>query len=233
VRRVAVVGAGGRVGSLVAAAVDAADDLTLAARVGRGDPLPEEGAADVAVEFSTPASVAGNTAALLDRGIHVVVGATGLTDADLDDLRGRTGRANCLVAPNFAVGAVLLMRLAAEVARHLPDAEIVELHGAHKRDAPSGTALRTARLIAAARGGDVDPPAGEGRGLSVDGVPVHAVRLPGLVAHQEVLFGAPGQVLSLRHDTMDRSAFVPGVLLAVRRIAGLPGLTIGIDALLG
>lgn len=231
--RVAVVGSAGRVGRVVCDAVEAADDLDLVARIARGDALDPAGDAEVAVEFSTPASVRANTAWLLDHGVHAVVGATGLGAADLDDLRGRTGRANCLVAPNFAIGAVLLMRLAAQVAAHLPDVEIIELHHDRKVDAPSGTALRTAELIGRARN-QPQPPGlgGRSRGEVVAGVPVHSVRLPGLVAHQEVVFGATGQTLSLRHDTTDRTAFVPGVLLAVRRVAGLPGLTVGLDRLL-
>ncbi len=232
--RVAVVGASGRLGRVVADVVAGEADLELVARVGRGDDLAPAARADVAVEVSTPASVRANTAWLLDHGVHAVVGASGLSGADLEDLRARTGRANCLVVPNFAIGAVLLLRLVAQVAPHLPDVEIVELHHDRKVDAPSGTALRTAEVISRAR--DHAPPlTGEGgrsRGQVVEGVPIHSLRLPGLVAHQEVVFGGTGQTLSLRHDTTDRTAFVPGVLLAVRGIAGLPGLTVGLDALL-
>jgi 4-hydroxy-tetrahydrodipicolinate reductase len=158
----------------------------------------------------------------------------GVVGAD-EELARLTGPANCFVAPNFAIGAVLLMRLAAEVAPHLPQAEVLELHHDGKADAPSGTALRTARLIADARGRQPAVPGPEGhpaRGDVVEGVPVHSVRLPGLVAHQEVIFGGEGQTLSLRHDTTDRRAFMPGVLLAVKRVAELPGLTVGLDALL-
>jgi 4-hydroxy-tetrahydrodipicolinate reductase len=233
VLRVAVVGAHGRLGRVIAEAVDAQPGLDLVARIGRGDDLGPAAAANVAVEVSTPASVHANGAWLLDHGVHTVVGATGLSAADLEDLRGRTGRANCLVVPNFSIGAVLLMHLAGQVAPHLPHAEIVELHHDRKLDAPSGTALRTAELIAAARG-EQPPRSGDqlSRGQVVDGVPVHSVRLPGLVAHQEVLFGGPGQLLTLRHDTTDRTAFVPGALLAIRRVPDLPGLTVGLDALL-
>lgn len=239
--RVAVVGAAGRMGSVTCAAVDAAEDLCLVARVGSSDPLEAvvEAGADVAVELTTPATVAANAAWLLERGVHAVVGATGLGEDDLERLRALAdgGPANCLVAANFAVGAVLLMRLAADVARVLGPAEITELHHDRKVDAPSGTALATARAIAAARrerGADVAVPSPElpARGSVVDGVPIHSVRLPGLVASQEVLFGAEGQTLTLRHDTIDRTAFMPGVLLAVRGIADLPGLTVGLDALL-
>lgn len=239
--RVAVIGAGGRMGSATRAAVDAAEGLELVAAVGRDDPLDAvvDAGAEVAVEFSTPASVRGNTAWLLDHGVHAVVGASGLSGSDLDDLRARTGRAHCLVAANFAIGAVLLMRLAAEAARHLPAVEITELHHDHKLDAPSGTALRTAALIAAARADAgltaaqiPGPPDAPSRGLVVDGVPIHSVRLPGLVASQEVTFGAPGQTLTLRHDSLDRTSFMPGVLLAVHQIPHLPGLTLGLDTLL-
>jgi 4-hydroxy-tetrahydrodipicolinate reductase len=167
--------------------------------------------------------------------VHTVVGATGLSAADLAELERLTGPANCFVAPNFAIGAVLLMRLAGEVAPHLPQVEILELHHDGKADAPSGTALRTARLIADARKGQPVVPGPDGhpaRGQVVEGVPVHSVRLPGLVAHQEVLFGAEGQTLSIRHDTTDRRAFMPGVLLAVKRVAELPGLTVGLERIL-
>lgn len=238
--RVAVLGAAGRMGSATCQAVEAAGDLQLVARVGSSDRLDAvvEVGADVAVEFTTPATVAANVAWLLERGVHTVVGATGLDDDDLNRLRGLAvgGPANCLVAANFALGAVLLMRLAADAARVLGPVEITELHHERKVDAPSGTALATAHAIAAARGGrTVDVPGPShvaARGLVVDGVPIHSVRLPGLVASQEVVFGAEGQTLTLRHDTIDRTAFMPGVLLAVRRISDLPGLTVGLDALL-
>ncbi len=233
-------GGGGGVAPPPPAAVEADPELELVAAVGRGDDLEAVTAAgaQVAVEFSTPATVKANTLWLLDHGVHAVVGATGLGEGDLADLRARTGAAHCLVAANFAIGAVLLMGLAAQVARHLPSVEITELHHDRKVDAPSGTALRTAQLIAAARaeaGMTVQVPGPEGapsRGLQVDGVPIHSVRLPGLVASQEVVFGALGQTLTLRHDSVDRSSFMPGVLLAVKRIPGLPGLTIGLEALL-
>jgi len=238
--RVAVVGARGRMGSLVCRTVDAADDLELVAEIDASDGLEGvvEAEAAVAVEFSTPRTVHPNTAWLLDRGIHTVVGATGLTSAQLDDLRRRTGTAHCLVAANFAIGAVLLMQLAEKVAGHLEWVEITELHHERKLDAPSGTALVTAERIAAARraAGRQAPDAPgtdeAARGLRVEGIPVHAVRLPGIVAAQEVRFGAEGQTLTLRHDTTDRTAFMPGVLLAIRDIARHPGLTVGLDAYL-
>ncbi len=235
--RVAVLGAQGRMGTVTCRAVEEADDLELVAQVEATDSLEQvlDAGADVAVEFTTPATVRGNALWLLERGVHVVVGATGLDDDDLAELRARTGPANCLVAPNFSLGAVLLMRTAAQLARHLPDAEVTELHHPGKVDAPSGTAARTARLIAQARPSDpaVPGPADEpARGRTVDGVPVHSVRLPGMLAHQEVVFGATGQTLTVRHDTLDRSAFMPGVLLAVRQVPSLAGLTVGLEALL-
>jgi 4-hydroxy-tetrahydrodipicolinate reductase len=235
--RVAVIGADGRMGSTVCAAVEDDDELELVARVDYQDSLEAvlDAGADVAVEFTTPSTVKANTAWLLERGVHVVVGATGLTDDDLAELEALTGPARCFVAPNFAIGAVLLMQAAAEFAKHLPHVEITELHHDRKVDAPSGTALRTARLIAEARGGAVEVPGPDGhpaRGDVVDGVPIHAVRLPGIVASQEVVFGGVGQTLTIRHDSIDRTSFMPGVLLAVKRVQGLSGLTVGLEALL-
>lgn len=237
--RVAVIGSEGRMGRVTCAAVEADPDCELVARIDAQDSLETalDAGADVAVEFTTPATVAANAAWLLERGVHVVVGATGLGEDDLGALSARTGPANCLVAPNFAIGAVLMMRFAEEAARHLPDVEVVEAHHPGKLDAPSGTAVRTAQLMAEARdasqltpiaGAEDDP----SRGRRVDDVPVHAVRLPGLVASQEVRFGTTGQTLTIRHDAIDRTAFMPGVLLAVKRIADRPGLTVGLDALL-
>jgi 4-hydroxy-tetrahydrodipicolinate reductase len=241
VLRVAVIGACGRMGSTVCAAVEGDPELELVARVGSKDGLGLvlDVGADVAVEFTLPASVKANTVWLLEHGVHTVVGATGLSDADLEELAGLTGPANCFVAPNFAVGAVLMMRMAELCARHFDLVEVIELHHERKVDAPSGTALRTARMIAAVRAknglstplpGLNDQPS---RGLTVDGVPIHSVRLPGIVASHEVVFGGPGQTLRLRHDSIDRSSFMPGVLLAVKRVASVPGLTVGLEALLG
>jgi 4-hydroxy-tetrahydrodipicolinate reductase len=234
--RVAVVGADGRMGSTVCDAVDAAEDLELVARIDFEDSLQDvlDAGADVAVEFTTPDSVKANTAWLLEKGVHVVVGATGLSEEDLAELEERTGPANAFVAPNFAIGAVLLMQLAQSAAKHLPHVEITELHHDRKVDAPSGTALRTVQLINEVReavevpGPDEHP----ARGLVVDGIPVHSVRLPGLVASQEVVFGGEGQTLTIRHDSIDRSSFMPGVLLAVRNVGSLPGLTVGLEHLL-
>lgn len=235
--RVAVVGAHGRMGTVVSEAIDADAECELVARVGSEDSLDGviDAGADVAVEFTTPASVRRNVAWLLERGVHTVVGASGLTDEDLVELEAMTGPANLFVAPNFALGAVLLLRLAQHVAPHLPHAEIVELHHDGKLDAPSGTALHTARLVAAARRRDrtVPGPAGHpARGAVVDGVPVHSVRLPGILASQEVVFGGAGQTLTIRHDSLDRRSFAPGVLLAVKRVGSLPGLTVGLESIL-
>ena len=235
--RVAVIGASGRMGSAVCRAVADDPDTELVAEVRSRDGLDLvlDAGADVAVEFTLPSSVRRNAAWLLEHGVHTVVGASGLDDDDLEALGGLTGPANCLVAPNFALGAVLLMRFAEQAARVLPDAEITELHHDGKVDAPSGTALRTARLVAAARGEHRAPPGPVGhpaRGQVVNGICVHSVRLPGLVASQEVVFGGPGQILTIRHDSLDRTSFMPGVLLAVKRVATLPGLTVGLESLL-
>ncbi|MGH8907097.1 MAG: 4-hydroxy-tetrahydrodipicolinate reductase [Egibacteraceae bacterium] len=240
--RVAVVGARGRMGAAVCEAVGADPALELVAQVGSCDGLDLvlDAGADVAVEFTLPTTVRANTAWLLGRGVHTVVGATGLSEEDLRGLERLTGPANCFVAPNFAVGAVLMMRMAELAARHFDHVEVIECHHERKLDAPSGTAVRTARMIAAAReknGRDhgvplPGPAGGPSRGVVVDGVAVHSVRLPGFVASQEVLFGGPGQTLRIRHDSIDRASFMPGVLLAIKRIASLPGLTIGLEALL-
>jgi 4-hydroxy-tetrahydrodipicolinate reductase len=215
---VAVSGAAGRMGETVCEAVGAADDLAL---VGRADPRLEAslvdvlGDADVVVDFSTPQSAVENARLCLEAGVHCVMGTTG---ADFSALEG-VGEANLFVAPNFAIGAVLMMELAQRVAAHMPDCEIVELHHDRKLDAPSGTAARTAELIRGA-GGNVHEP-------------IHSVRLPGLVAHHEVIFGGPGQTLTIRHDSLDRESFMPGVLLAVRRVSSLErSPTIGLEHLL-
>jgi 4-hydroxy-tetrahydrodipicolinate reductase len=219
--RVVVCGAAGRMGRTVCEAVEGAEDLELAARAdpALGIELADVlGEADVVVDFSTPDTALANARACLEAGVHAVVGTTGF---DLGALRAAAERAaaNCFVAPNFAIGAVLLMEASRAIARHMPECEIVELHHDRKLDAPSGTAKRTAELIRGA-GGNVHEP-------------IHSVRLPGLVAHQEVIFGGEGQTLSLRHDSIDRVSFMPGVLLAVRRVADLPDrFTVGLEKLL-
>jgi 4-hydroxy-tetrahydrodipicolinate reductase len=225
--RVGVSGAAGRMGATVCEAIEGADDIELA---GRADPAldqPVDAAwlepLDVVVDFSTPDSAEDNIRACIAAGVHAVVGTSGwdvdAIRAAAEEAREAGAGANVLFAPNFAIGAVLMMRFAAEAARHMPEAEIVELHHDRKLDAPSGTAKRTAELIAEA-GGNVHEP-------------IHSVRLPGLVAHQEVLLGGEGQTLSIRHDSIDRSSFMPGVLLAVRRVGELDQpLTVGLEALL-
>jgi 4-hydroxy-tetrahydrodipicolinate reductase len=240
--RVAVLGAKGRMGSEVVRAVEAADDLQVAGQYDVGDALDLSGA-DVAVDFTHPDAVMGNLRACLDAGVHAVVGTTGFDEQRLAELRGWLDDApgvGVLVAPNFGVAAVLMMQFAAQAARFFDSVEIVELHHPGKADAPSGTARRTAELVAAARRNagsqpmpDATSQALDGaRGADVDGVHVHAVRLAGLVAHQEVLLGGSGETLTLRHDSYDRASFMPGVLLAVRAVADRPGLTVGLEHLL-
>jgi 4-hydroxy-tetrahydrodipicolinate reductase len=219
--RVAVSGAAGRMGQAVCETVEGAGDTELTAKAdpALGVALQEVlGEADVVVDFSTPETALANAVACLQAGVHVVVGTTGF---DLEALRAaaESAEANCFTAPNFAIGAVLLMEVAQKIAPHMPECEIVELHHDRKLDAPSGTAKRTAELIAGA-GGNVHQP-------------IHSVRLPGLVAHQEVIFGGEGQTLSIRHDSIDRRSFMPGVLLAVQRVGGLPDhFTVGLEKLL-
>ena len=237
--RVAVLGARGRMGSEVLRAVEAADDLTLVAAVDAGDPLELSGA-DVAVDFTSPDAVMGNLRACVDAGVHAVVGTTGFDDGRLAELRSLLEGTplGILVAPNFGIAAVLMMQFAASAARFFDSVEIVELHHPGKADAPSGTARRTAQLVAEARAGlpampDATTSALDGaRGADVSGVRVHAVRLAGLVAHQEVLLGGSGESLTLRHDSYDRASFMPGVLLGVRSVASRPGLTVGLEHLL-
>jgi 4-hydroxy-tetrahydrodipicolinate reductase len=249
---VLVAGAKGRMGALTAATVAAQPDMRLVAAVDPAFSTADEPPArpfasvelalaavqpSVAVEFSTPASVFANSRSLLQAGVHTVVGATGLTGEQIAELAevSRAGGANLLVAPNFSIGAVLLMRFAAQAARHYERAEIIELHHEGKLDAPSGTALRTASLMEQAAGSRLRPPAAPAapsRSFASGPVPIHSVRLPGLVAHQEVLLGGGGEVLTLRHDSLSRESFMPGVLLAIRRVAELDQVTIGIDDLL-
>jgi 4-hydroxy-tetrahydrodipicolinate reductase len=223
--RVAVAGAAGRMGATVCSAVEGADGLELVARADVALDLTladaiEQSKPDVVVEFTTPDSVYGNARLCLERDTHVVVGATGMEKKELAELERLAGKSqgNCFVAPNFAIGAVLMMEAAKLVAPHMPDCEIVELHHEAKVDAPSGTAARTAELITGA-GGRAD-------------VPIHSVRLPGLVAHQEIVFGGLGQTLTIRHDSLSRESFMPGVLLAIRKVGELDGLVVGLEHLL-
>ena len=243
--RVGVLGAAGRMGTETCRAVDAASDLELVARVGSADRLDRlvESGAQMAVDFTRPDVVLRNVRFCIEHGIHVVCGTTGWTEERLATVRGWLGEhpgVGVLVAPNFAIGAVLMMRFAVQAARFYESVEVIELHHPDKADAPSGTARRTAELVAAARraAGLPDPPdattsALDGsRGAVIDGVHVHGVRLRGLVASQEVLLGATGETLTVRHDSFDRSSFMPGVLLAVRAIRGAPGLTVGLERFL-
>ncbi|WP_328927959.1 4-hydroxy-tetrahydrodipicolinate reductase [Streptomyces sp. NBC_00190] len=240
--RVAVLGAQGRIGSEAVKAVEAADDMELVAALGRGDKLETlaEAGAQVAVELTTPASVMGNLEFLTRHGIHGVVGTTGWNEdrlAQLNTWLAGSPETGVLIAPNFSIGAVLTMKFAAQAARYFESVEVVELHHPNKVDAPSGTATRTAQLIAAARAEagcapqpDATATALDGaRGADVDGVPVHAVRLRGLLAHQEVLLGAEGETLTIRHDSLHHSSFMPGILLGVRRVTQTPGLTFGLE----
>jgi len=244
--KVAVLGAAGRMGSAACAAVEAADDLELVARMGSGDPLTAltDAGAEVAVDLTRPDAVMANLQFCVEHGIHAVVGTSGFDDDRLARLRGWLEDApdvGVLVAPNFAVGAVLMMRFAEQAARFFESVEIVELHHPDKADAPSGTARRTAEVVATARRDaglgpmpDATATALAGaRGAQVDGVPVHSVRARGLVAHQEVILGTTGETLTIRHDSYDRRSFMPGVLLGVREVGSRPGLTVGLDALLG
>ena len=240
--RVGVLGAKGKVGQAMCEAVRAADDLTLSAEVDAGDPLSlfTDSGTEVVIDFTHPDVVMNNLKYLVDNGIHAVVGTTGFTAERLDHVRSwLSGKpTGVLIAPNFAIGAVLSMYFAQKAAPYFESVEVIELHHPQKADAPSGTATRTAELIAAARKGMPPNPDATSTGLSgargadVGGVPVHSVRLTGLVAHQEVLFGTMGETLTIRHDSLDRTSFVPGVLLAVRQIARWPGLTIGLEPLL-
>jgi len=240
--RVAVLGASGRMGAASCRAVEEAPDLELVARIGRDDALETltEAGAEVAIDLTIPSATAQNVHWLVDHGIHAVVGTTGWTDDSLGALRSRLESAEgvgVLVAPNFAIGAVLTMRFAEIAARYYESAEIIEMHHPDKLDAPSGTATHTAAAIARGRveaglgpvpdATEKDP--GGARGAVVDGVHVHAVRQRGLVAHEVVQFGGEGEQLTLRHDSFDRISFMSGVLLGVRQVAAHPGLTVGLD----
>ncbi|WP_277452077.1 4-hydroxy-tetrahydrodipicolinate reductase [Janibacter sp. DB-40] len=242
--KVAVIGAAGRMGSTACEAVEAAEDLELVGRYDDGDDLGDLGGAEVAIDFTVLTASEGNVRHCVERGVHVVVGTSGWTDAKAEELRGEVeaaGGVGVLIAPNFAIGAVLMMQFAKQAARFYESVEVIELHHPRKVDAPSGTATRTAELIGAARAeaglGPVPDATSEdpdgARGAQVDGVPVHAVRLRGLVAHQEVLLGNEGEMLTLRHDSFDRVSFMPGVLAGVREVGKHPGVTVGLEHVLG
>ena len=221
--KVGVAGAAGRMGQEVCRAVDGADDMEI---TGTADPKDGTSLKDVledvevVVDFTVPDSVFENVKLCLESGVHSIVGTTGMSSDQLDSLRvlASSSASNCLVAPNFAIGAVLMMEVSKIIAPHMPSCEIVELHHDQKLDAPSGTAKRTAELITDSGGRD--------------DVPIHSVRLPGLVAHQEVIFGSPGQTLTVRHDSLSRESFMPGVLLAIRNVASLDGLVVGLENVL-
>ena len=242
--RVGVFGSRGRMGAEVCRAVESARDLDLVAAIDLGDDRAPAETAEVIVDFTHPDAVMDNLFWCIGHGIHAVVGTTGLTEEHFDLLRGRLAEhdgVGVLIAPNFSIGAVLMMRFAEQAAAFYESAEIIELHHPGKADAPSGTAASTARRIAAARtAAALTPPPDAtkqelpgARGAQVDGIRVHGVRLRGLVAHQEVLFGAEGETLTIRHDSLDRVSFMPGVLAAVRAISTRPGLTVGIEPVLG
>jgi 4-hydroxy-tetrahydrodipicolinate reductase len=262
--RVAVSGAGGRMGHEVVRAVHEAEGMEVVAAIDRqhsgedAGTLAEvgpigiavsndlaaalrESAAEVVVDFTVPASAMANIRTAIDAGVSPVVGTTGLTPDDLAQVGDWAKEASlgALFAPNFAIGAVLMMQFAAQAARYMPDVEIIELHHENKIDSPSGTALMTAQMIAAARTDRPKPPPASpvekipgARGASWDDIPIHSVRLPGYVAHQEVIFGGLGQTLTLRHDSIDRRSFMPGVILAIRKVRGLPGLVVGLEHIL-
>ncbi len=242
---VAVLGARGRMGSEAVRAIGAAPDLDLVAALGSSDPLESlvSAGAAVVVDLTVPEATASNVRFIVDHGMHAVVGTTGWTVDRLAELEAQLAGSpatGVLIAPNFALGSVLASAFAATAARYFESVEIIELHHPDKVDAPSGTAARTAQLIASARAAAGVPRAPDAtrdeldgaRGARVDGVPVHSVRLRGLTAHQEVLLGSPGEQLTIRHDSYDRASFMPGVLLGIRSVAGHPGLTVGLDGYL-
>ncbi|TLW90376.1 4-hydroxy-tetrahydrodipicolinate reductase [Saccharomonospora piscinae] len=241
--KVGVLGARGRMGTEVVRAVSAAPDMTVVAEVDAGDDRTPLSSADVLVDFTHPGAVMDNLRFAVDHGLHAVVGTSGFTDERVRTLTDWLAEApwlGVLVAPNFALGAVLAMRFAQQAARYYDAAEVVELHHNRKADAPSGTAAHTARLISEARaeagrgpGEDATTSELDGvRGADVDGVRVHSVRLPGLVAHEEILFGSEGETLTIRHDSLHRTSFMPGVLLGVRSVRSRPGLTVGLEHVL-
>jgi 4-hydroxy-tetrahydrodipicolinate reductase len=243
--KVAVLGAHGKLGSAIVAGLEQDDSVDVVARLGSADALDAlaDAGAEVAVDVTTPDAVMGNLEFCVQHGVHAVVGTTGFDDERLATVRdwlSREPEVGVLVAPNFSIGAVLMMRFAAEAARHFESVEIVELHHPTKADAPSGTARRTAELVAQARreaglGAVPDATATQldgARGAVVDGIHVHGLRVRGLVAHQEVILGGVGETLTIRHDSLDRAGFVPGVLAGIHGIAGRPGLTVGLEHVL-
>jgi len=242
--KVGVIGAAGKMGALACQTVESTADLTLNAQITEDNSIEELAGTDVAIDFTHPGVVMDNVRWCIDHGLHVVVGTSGFTDDRLATVRGwlgETPEVGVLVIPNFSIGAVLMMRFATEAARYFESAEIIELHHPAKLDAPSGTSLRTAQLMARARAAAGAPPIPDAtqddpigaRGGDIDGIPVHSVRVRGLVAHQEVLLGNAGETLTIRHDMPDRVAAAPGILAAVRAAPTLKGLTVGLEHVLG
>lgn len=240
--KVGVLGAKGRMGATVCEAVSASQDCELVAALDINDSLSDlvSNGAEVVVDFTTPASIEANLKFLAENNIHAVVGTTGFDADKLASVENQfsASKANVVIAPNFGLAAVLMMQFAAKAAPHFDSVEIIELHHPRKADAPSGTARRTAEMIAEARAGMAAMPDATSdsipgaRGANVSGIPIHSIRAQGLVAHQEVLFGGPGESLTIRHDSYDRESFMPGVLLAVRKVSQTPGLTYGLEHLL-
>ena len=244
--KVGVLGAGGKLGSVISAAIETAADLELVARIGSRDRLETllDAGTEAVVDVTTPSAVMDNLRFCIDHGIHAVVGTTGFDDERLGTLRdwlAARPEVGVVVAPNFSIGALLMMQLAAKAAPYFESVEIVELHHPTKADAPSGTAQRTARLVAEARRAagvgsvpDATSSALDGaRGAEVDGIHVHALRIRGLVAHQEVVLGGVGETLTIRHDSLDRASFAPGALAGLRAVPTHPGLTVGLEHVLG
>lgn len=240
--KVGVLGSAGRMGAEVVNAVKASPDFELVAALDLGDSLDQlvSSRAQVVVDFTTPDSVMGNLEFIISHGIHAVVGTTGFDDKRMITLKSLSAthpQVGILIAPNFAIGAVLMMEFAAKAAKYFESAEIIELHHPNKVDAPSGTAVRTAALISDARKAAKLPAMPDATSTSLDGargalvgdVPVHSVRLRGLIAHQEVLFGGPGEALTIRHDSLDRAGFMPGVLLGIKNVVSKPGVTFGLE----
>jgi len=246
VTKVGVLGAAGKLGRVISAAVEAADDLDLVARVGSSDGLETllEAGAEAVVDVTNPDAVMDNLRFCIEHGIHAVVGTSGFDEARHETLRGWLAAAptvGVLIAPNFSIGAILMMQFAAKAAPYFESVEIVELHHPTKADAPSGTARRTAEMIATARRTADTPPVPDAtttaldgaRGAEIDGIHVHALRIRGLVAHQEVVLGGVGETLTIRHDSLDRASFAPGALAGLRAVGHHPGLTIGLETALG
>lgn len=241
--RVGVIGALGRMGAAVVSAVQEQPDLTLVAQIDQGDDLTEliRVGAQVIVDFTTPDVVMPTLKFALENGIHCVVGTTGFGATKLAELAqwsSKSPATGVLIAPNFGIAAILMMKMAQIAAPYFESVEIIELHHPKKVDAPSGTAIRTAEMIAAARTDAVMPDATVGaldgaRGAQVAGIPIHSLRISGLVAHQEVIFGGEGETLTIRHDSLSRESFMPGVVLGIREVANHPGLTVGLDSYLG